>query len=327
MNIFMLGEAARHRTVLESNLPPGVKVVELPREAASSGEYDHLIGEHDVLVSLKFTRKDSPAPKFRLLHVPGAGLDGIDFQTLPDSAFVCNVFEHEIPIAEYVLCAMLESEIRFSSMHGAFSNAAWPDLYRSRVTHGELYGKTLGIIGFGRIGQEVAKRASAFGMCVIAANRSPIRSCENLQRSLSMTQLDTLLCDADYVVIACPYTQETRALINAARFKKMKKTSVLINVSRAEIVSQEDLFNALSSRQIAGAVLDVWYRYPATNDDQSPPADLPFDSLPNVFCTPHSSAWTTRLSERRYRFIGQNIQRLFIHETLQNIVHRPRMQQ
>ena len=327
MQIFMLGEAARHRAVLESNLPPGAKVVELPREAATSGAYDHLIGEDDVLVSLKYARAGTTPPAFRLLHVPGAGVDGVDFQSLPDSAFVCNVFEHEIPIAEYVLCAMLESEIRFSSMHTAFSNESWPDLYRSRVTHGELYGKTLGIIGFGRIGQEVAKRASAFGMQVIAANRSPIRSSVHVQHSLSMTQLDTLLCDADYVVLACPLTQETRALINASRLKIMKRTSLLINISRAEIISQEALFDALSSRQIAGAVLDVWYRYPATNDDQSPPSDLPFDSLPNVLCTAHSSAWTTRLSERRYSFIGQNIQRLLSNETLRNVVHRPRIQQ
>lgn len=319
----MLGEAARHRYMLESKLPPGIKVVELPREAATSDAYDHLIDAEDVLVSLKYARKESTPPKFRLLHVPGAGLDGIDFQSLPDSTFVCNVFEHEIPIAEYVLCAMLENEIRFSSMHAAFNNASWPDLYRSRVTHGELYGKSLGIIGFGRIGKEVAKRASAFGMHVIAINRSAIEPCEYVQQSLLMHQLDILLGTVDYVVIACPLTQETRGLINASSFKKMKDESLLINVSRAEIVCQQALFDALSSKKIAGAVLDVWYRYPVTNEDQSPPADLPFDYLANAVCTAHSSAWTTRLSQRRYDFIGQNIQRLISNKALLNIVHSP----
>lgn len=323
----MLGEAARHRHVLETKLPPGVRVVELPREAATSSAYDHLIHAEDVLISLKYARKESTPPKFRLLHVPGAGLDGIDFQSLPDSTFVCNVFEHEIPIAEYVLCAMLESEIRFSSMHTAFSNTSWPDLYRSRIQHGELYGKSLGIIGFGRIGQEVAKRASAFGMNVIATNRSAIDSCEYVHQPLQMHQLDILLSTADYIVIACPLSQETRGMINESSFKKMKRESLLINVSRAEIISQQALFEALSSKQIAGAILDVWYRYPVTNEDQSPPADLPFDCLPNTLCTAHSSAWTNRLSQRRYDFIGQNIQRLVNNEDLLNIVHRPVMRQ
>jgi phosphoglycerate dehydrogenase-like enzyme len=325
MKIFMLGEAARHRNTLEANLPQGLKVVELPREAATSAEFDHLIEPDDVLVSLRFTRKNSTAPKFKLLHVPGAGLDGIDFNSLPNSAFVCNVFEHEIPIAEYVLCAMLESEIQFSTMRATFNNVAWPDLYRSRVMHGELFGKSLGIIGFGRIGQEVAKRASAFGMHVIAVNRSPISTLENVDQTLLMSQLDTLLCIADYVVIACPLTQETRGLIHASSFDKMKRESVLINISRAEIVNQQDLYDALSTKKIRSAVLDVWYNYPSSNEDHPPPSDLPFDSLPNVFCTAHSSAWTTRLPQRRYGFIGQNIQRLIKNETLLNIVTRPQM--
>ncbi len=323
MKLFMIGEAAHHKEKLAAFLKTPCEIVALPREAASSSEFDSAIGRDDVVVSLRFARKDGPAPAFRLLHVPGAGLDGIDMASLPAGCTVCNVFEHEIPIAEFVLAAMLQWEIRLDELRRSFATDSWPDVYRARVPHGEIYGKTLGLIGFGRIGRTIARRARAFGMRVIAMDAMPAAPGELADAVLPPTGLPELLAAADFLVVSCPLTAETRGLIGADQFRAMKPSAVLINVSRAPIVDEAALYDALSHRIIAGAFLDVWYGYPTGSDDRVPPARFRFEDLPNAFCTPHSSAWTSSLPERRYAFIAQNIDRLRAGEPLVNVVRAP----
>ena len=324
MKVFMIGESAKHRDTLLRFLPASVEVIGLPREAATTDEYDREISAEDVLITLRYSRSSSHLKKIRLLHVPGAGLDGIEFQSIPESVSICNVFEHEIPIAEYVFSAMLDIEIGFAKMRAEFSSANWPNLYRARVPHGELSGKTLGLIGYGRIGREVAKRAHAFGMNIIAANRSAIHEdlCI-LNKAIPMDELDSLLTVSDFVVIACPLSDQTRGLLNASNLKKMHRNAVLINVSRAEIVEQKALYDVLKEGLIKAAVLDVWWHYPLNEHDNPAPSALPFDTLPNVYCTAHSSAWSTYLPERRYQVIAQNIRRLISGEPLLNLVERP----
>jgi len=325
MRVFLIGESAKHCETLMEHLPPGVEFIALPREAATTCEHDHRIGGEDVLVSLRFARHKSPSPRFKLLHIPGAGLDGIDFASLPDCATVCNVFEHEIPIAEYVMTAMLEHEIGYANMVAEFKGNRWPDLYRARMPHGELSTKTLGIIGYGRIGREVAKRANAFGMRVLAANRSPVSADRHLSAdTLPLSKLDNLLSASDYVLIACPLSDATRGLVGAAALAQMSRHAVLINVSRAEIVEQKALYESLENGRIGGAVLDVWWQYPLTESDHPEPAQYPFDRLPNVRATPHCSAWTHQLPLRRYRAIAQNIERLLTGKAMSNVVWEPR---
>ncbi|MES2537023.1 MAG: 2-hydroxyacid dehydrogenase [Pseudomonadota bacterium] len=323
MKIFLIGEAANHRGTLDAALRGKCEIVGLPREAAASAEFDDRISPEDVVVSLKFSRRGLAVPDFRLLHVPGAGLDGIDFDSLPAGCLVCNVFEHEVPIAEFVCCAMLEWEIRMSALRQSFSAASWSDLYRARVQHGELSGKTMALAGYGRIGQAIAKRAHAFDMRVIAIDPFATDTRGHADEIVRPEQLAGVLAQADYVVIACPLNEDTRGMINAERLASMKPDAVLINVSRAEIAVEQDLYDALSGQRIGGAVLDVWYQYPKGGDDQVAPSALPFADLQNVICTPHSSAWTRNLPQRRYRFIANNLERLARNETLLNIVRKP----
>jgi phosphoglycerate dehydrogenase-like enzyme len=319
MNIFMIAEAASHAEKLRIGLGEGWTIVPLPHEAAYSDAFDDRIAEHDVVVSLRFSRPGKRAPRFGLLHVPGAGVDGIDFECLCQQTTVCNVFEHEIPIAEFVLGQMLEWEIGAAEMRRGFSPEGWSQAYRSRVPHGELYGKTIGIVGFGRIGREIALRARAFGMQVVAVSTRPQR--EGLaDRIVKPEALSSVLGEADYVALACPLNGTTRNMIGAAELTAMKESAVLINVSRAEIVDEAALFSALSGRRIGGAVLDVWYRYPVSADEDVAPSSLPFHTLENALCTPHSSAWTTRLPYRRYQRIADNLERLKRGEALFNVV-------
>lgn len=328
MKIFLVGEASSHHATLKTALEQGdgdkskagYEIVDLPREASSSDRFDAQIGPQDVVVSLRCTRKGFKTPKFRLLHVPGAGLDGIDFDSLPDCG-VCNVFEHEVPIAEYVCAAMLEHEIGIGPMKESFSANAWSDQYRARIPHGEISGKTLLLIGYGRIGQAIAKRAHAFDMNVIAMD--PFAKADaHTSRVVLPEQLSDVLGSADYVALVCPLNDATRGLFDKQRLAEMKGSAVLINVSRAEIANESDLYDALLGKRIGGAVLDVWYQYPKGADDQVAPSSFPFADLPNVVCTPHSAAWTRNLPKRRYAFIAKNIHRLLKGEPLQNTIRK-----
>lgn len=319
MRILLVGEAAEHEADLRANLAIPHDVVGLPVDAASSARHDHAIGPADVVVSLRFSRPDAQAPPFRLLHVPGAGLDGIALDALRPETAVANVFEHEVPIAEYVLARLLEWEIRAGDLQASFTAEAWPELYRRRTPHGEIHGKTLGIVGYGRIGRAIAARATAFGVRTIAVDDAA--TADGIAAVVPTDRLPEVLSGADYLVVACPLTAATAGLIDAAALRRMPRHAVLVNVSRAPIVEEDALYEALRGGQIGGAILDVWYHYPRTADDEVAPASRPFWDLPNVWCTPHSSAWTRGLSRRRYARIADNINRLVSGRPLVNVVH------
>lgn len=324
MKVFMIGESGKHRDTLARHLTADAELVLLPREAAVSNSFDDQISADDVLISLRWARKASNSPLFKMLHVPGAGLDGIDLSSIPKTAWVCNVFEHEIPIAEYVMGAMIDLEIGYARMCADFTDEQWPALYRSRIPHGEIHGKTIALIGYGHIGQEIAKRAKAFGMVVrVTGRHTPTRGLEHMDAFHPIQDLASVLAKSDYVVIACPLSDSTRGLIDHHALSTMQDHATLINVSRAEIVDQKALYEALTQRQIGGAVLDVWWHYPLSEQDNPQPADYPFASLPNVRCTPHSSAWTRHLAERRYRVIARNIDNLTNGIPLVNVIHTP----
>ena len=185
--------------------------------------------------------------------------------------------------------------------------------------HREIAGQTLVLLGFGRIGRAIAQRAKALGMHVIAID--PVASADGLaDRVLPPAQLREALADADFFAIACPLSDATRGAVGAAELAAMPDRAVLINVSRAEIVDEAALFDALREHRIAGAYLDVWYHYPAAGTIELAPSRLPFHDLPNAICTPHSCAWTTDLFERRYAVIADNINRLQKGEALRNLV-------
>ncbi|ANN77964.1 2-hydroxyacid dehydrogenase [Bordetella flabilis] len=321
MNVFLVGEAATHREKLAARLSCDAHIIPLPREAAFSSEHDHRIAAGDVVVSLRFARQGNPPP-FRLLHVPGAGLDGIDMASVPAAATICNVFEHEIPIAEYACLAMLEWQIRLRDLRARFSADAWSDLYRERPPHAELYGKTLLLVGLGRIGGAIATRARAFGMSVLGVDGHAHPPPGLVDRLYTPGDWEQALEPAHFVVISCPLTADTRGMFNTRTLARMRRDAVLINVSRAEIAREEDLYAALRDGVIGGAALDVWYRYPMGGEDHVAPSSRPFLDLPNVVATPHVSAWTTDLPWRRYGFIAANIDRLARGEALANVVRQ-----
>jgi phosphoglycerate dehydrogenase-like enzyme len=276
----------------------------------------------EILVSVDFAAGLPPMPQLRLVHIPAAGLDAVDLAAVPQDCRVCNVFEHDIGISEYVMAAMLYFTIGLVSKSERFRSGSWSDSPRTGAPfRPELAGRTVGLIGYGHIGRAVARRAKAFGLRVMALARTR-RDLDPPPDWLGEPgELPALLEAADFVVVACPLNAATRGLIGRNEFAHMKPEAVLINVARGPIVDENALYDALANRTIRGAVLDVWYRYPEPGDAAVRPARRPFHHLDNVVMTPHCSGWTEGLMERRFAVIIDNIQRLRDGRPLLNQVH------
>ena len=272
------------------------------------------LADVDVLVTMAFTREmGKVATRLKLVQVPGAGLERIDRAALSAGAWLANVYGHETGIDEYVLGAMLTLTRDFARVDAALRRGIWESQWAvgtpSPPVWPELAGKTLGILGYGRIGQGVARRARAFDMEICAVRRDVARSAaDELALLGGLEVVDQVLQRSDYLVISLPVTPETRGLIGKKQLHAMKPTAVLVNVSRAEIIDEEALYRALAARTIKGAALDVWYCYPTTSGPIRP-ARQPFHELPNVLMTPHVSGWTDGMIEARAMRIAENIHR------------------
>jgi len=290
-------------------------------DSDNSAQFEHALRAADAMVSMSWRGPMPPAPRLQLLQALGAGVDEIDFALLPPWTAVCNCFEHETAIAEYVLAAMLEWTIGVRRMDARLRRGDWTGSYLCGPRHSELHGKTLGIVGYGRIGREVARRASAFGMRIRACGRVAGAGDDLSGPVLGMDQLPQLLGQCDFVLVSAPLTEQTRGLFGTAAFAAMRADAVIINVARGAIIDEGALYHALRGRRIGGAIIDVWYRYPPQGVTEGPePSHLPFHELDNILMTPHASAWTDGLLPRRSRAIAENLDRLARGEPLVNVV-------
>ena len=258
-------------------------------------------------------RKAAAARRLKLVQVPGAGLDGIDRSALPAGMRLANAYGHETGIAEYVLGAMLAFAREFGRLDAALRRGRWESQWAVDAAPPhvwpELAGKTLGILGYGRIGRALARRACAFDMEVLAIRRDAAQPDRHGIASVrGPDALDDVLARSDYLALTLPLTPETRGLLGESQLRSMKPTAILVNVSRAQIVDEDALYRALAERRIAGAALDVWYRYP-TATGTTLPAKQPFHELPNVLMTPHVAGWTEGMLEARATLIAENIRR------------------
>jgi phosphoglycerate dehydrogenase-like enzyme len=272
------------------------------------------LGDADVLVSMAFTKEMARAgPKLRLVQVPGAGVDRIDRSQFREGLALANAYGHEAGIAEYVIGAMIALTRSFQRLDQKLRAGQWESQWSigtpAPPLWPELAGKTLGILGFGHIGEALARRAHAFDMKVCAVRR---HAQSDVPRGLTFIggpeRLDELLALSDYLAVTLSLSPETRGLIDARRLGLMKPSAYLINVARAEIIDEQALYDALALRRLAGAALDVWYRYPASVGATAP-ATAPFRELNNVILTPHVSGWTEGMLEARAGVIAKNIER------------------
>jgi phosphoglycerate dehydrogenase-like enzyme len=274
-----------------------------------------------AVVAVRYTAEVPPTPALRLLQVGGAGTDAIDFAAVRPEAAICNAFGHEDAMGEYAVMTMLAWCHRLLPMTAAFKAGSWE--YSGHVgagPHEELAGKTVGVVGLGRIGRAVAARAAALGARVVACNRTVGAKPPYVDTIHPLDRLDELLAEADFVVVTVALAESTRGLIDAARLAAMRPRAVLVNVARGPVVDEQALYEALRAERIGGAILDVWWRYPDGANAAPRPSRLPFHELANVIMTPHASGWTTGLFQRRGGQMAANLDRLARGEPLQNVV-------
>lgn len=277
------------------------------------------LADADIVLSLAW-RKPHPAPRLRLLQALVAGTDEIDLSALPKGVSVCNAYGHEPAIGEYAIMMMLAWRHRLFDIANSFRAGSWAwSPMAGGERRGEIAGATVGIVGLGHIGSEIAWRATALGCRVVAANRT-LREEAHVARVYPLAEIDAMLAESDIVVLACALTEETRGLIDARRLAAIKKSAFLINVARGAVADEDALYEALRDKAIAGAALDTWWRYPSAEAPDRRPSRHPFHELPNVIMTPHCSPWTEGTVARRCAIVARNLDRFARGEPLANIV-------
>lgn len=306
---------------IKAQLPPSL-AVEILDDPIDLALLPAAAAEADILVSNHWRADYPPALKVRLVQSVATGVDLFDMAALPKGVVVCNAFGHETAIAEYVLMTMLALHHRLFEISGEFrERASWRTSWvEGGEPHGELRGSTLGIVGYGRVGREVARRAAPFGCRILAANRSAREPGAGVERVYPLDELDQMLPDCDTVALCTALGPETTGLIDARRLALMKPTAFLINIARGQVAEENALYGALRDRTIAGAALDVWWDYPNAADPNRRGSRHPFHELPNVIVTPHNSGWTAGMVGRRWNEIAGNLGRFVRGEKLINIV-------
>ena len=317
--LFLGNVAADTAAGVRDELPPelAVEIVADPKELSPESA-----AEADILVTNIWRADYPPAPGIKFVQCVATGTEWIEQGALPRGIPICNAYGHETAIAEYVVMVMLAWSHRFREIESDFRlKSSWaPSWVHSGQPHGEIRGSTLGIVGLGRVGREVARRAAVFGCRVIAANRSPREPEDGVERVYPLAALDEMLPLCDTVAICAAHGPETERLIDARRLGLMKRSAFLVNIARGAIIDEDALYAALRDGTIGGAAIDVWWQYPTAAEPQRRGSRHPFEKLPNVIMTPHNSGWTVGMVRRRWDEVAENLRRFTRGETLINIV-------
>lgn len=303
--------AVQYTHLLEKHLSDDWEILVWDPAKNTPDEFKEMAAKADCIVGGGIPTERWPAiPKLKLFQIPWTGYDFCSPDTMPANIPVCNCFEHESAIAEYVLGGMLEMSLGLRVLDQRFRSGGWNGKSPGENTsHGELRDHTVGIIGYGHIGYEVAKRANAFGMRVIGTRRSQQETPEYLDWLGTPDKMGQLLSESDFVVVACDLNSETEGMIGADQLAQMKDSAIIINVARGRVIDETSLYNALKSKQIGGAVLDVWYNYNSPEKEEVWPSQYPFQDLDNVLLSAHESASSHMMWERRWKFVAENFER------------------
>lgn len=293
-------------------------------EVVSLNSYDSAeeqLRDSEVVVSWSLRPEQFHlAKKLRWVHSPAAAVHLFMFpEFIASDVLLTNARDvHGPVVAEQViamvlaLAKMLPQAVRFQLKHQWGQDAAW----KTRPHIREIAGATVGLIGLGTIGREVATRSSSLGMRVIGVRGNPTKGTPaGVQQVYALEQLDDVLSQSDYVVLSLPVTPQTSGLMNASRLARMKPDACLINVGRGPLVVEAALAEALRRRQIGGAALDVF-------DEEPLPANSPLWDLENLLITPHTAGMTEKLWERHYALLAENLRRYLNHEPLLGVVDK-----
>jgi D-3-phosphoglycerate dehydrogenase / 2-oxoglutarate reductase len=295
------------------------KVAVLERRL-SEGELLPLVGETDALVvrsETKITRKIIEAAlKLKVIGRAGVGVDNVDVETATQRGIVVmnTPSGNTISTAELTFSMLMALARKIPQAHASMKAGEW----NRKAFHGvELYNKTLGILGMGRIGSEVARRAIAFGVHVLAYDPYlALSRAKALQ--VELVELDEIYARSDFITVHMPMSDETKGMINAAAFTKMKKGVRVLNCARGGIINEADLCAAIKEGQVAGAALDVY-------ESEPPPKEFPLRDLPQVIMTPHLGASTEEAQENVGIEVAEAITDYLLHGAVRNAVNLPNL--
>lgn len=292
-------------------------------EFVNKDEFEKYKDEIEIFIG-GFIDKESiiKAKKLKFIQVPYAGVDTLPFDVIKErKILISNAHENALTVAEHGFALMLslaksivfhDRDLRKAIWHGWMANE--PNF--------EIFDKTLGIIGLGAIGSEMAKRAKAFGMKVIGTKKNISKDVDKIKDFVDeiypMEKLNVVLEKSLFIFLSLPLTKETENLIGERELNLMKD-KYLINISRGRVVNEEALYNALKNKILKGAAIDVWYIYPKPNEKVYP-SKFPFHELENVIMTPHSAGFTIESVQRNWLFTFKNVLKFIKGENIENLV-------
>lgn len=294
---------------------------------------DKAWAQAEVLYTVNKLPLPEQAPRLRWIQFHSAGIDHavkeVVFET-PDISLTTTNGIHAVNMAEFSLAMMLAFSYKIPEMLRFQAKADWSKDRTTIFPSLTLRGQTLGIVGYGAIGRELARQANALGMTVLAIKRDVMHPADDTSyrepetgdpkgeipaRLYPPEAIASMAAACDFLVLIMPLTNATRGMINADVLKAMKKTAVLINVARGGVVDEAALIEALKDGEIAGAALDVFAAEPL-------PPESPLWAMPNVIISPHIAGLRADYHARAAEVFAENLRRYLNGESLLNLVNR-----
>lgn len=298
---------------------PEFAVTVLPKRHTEA-ELLPLVADVDAILvrsETKITRQVLAAARaLRVVGRAGVGVDNIDVEAATERGIVVMNAPggNTISTAELTFSMLMALARKIPQAHASMKSGEWN---RKAFSGTELHGKTLGVLGLGRIGSEVARRAIAFGMRVLAYDPY-ITLSRAAALQVELAELDEIYARADFLTVHMPMTDETKGMVNAAAFARMKPGVRILNCARGGIVNETDLLAALQSGKVAGAALDVY-------ETEPPPADFGLRGLPQVIMTPHLGASTDEAQENVGIEVAETVLDFLLNGAVRNAVNLPNM--
>ncbi len=289
----------------------------IPRDRTEIGEALR-VAEFSVVGLVRREHLEA-AENLRVVHFVGAGVDHLPLDLFRRRGIILTSGKgtNARAVAELALALTLAHFRRVLFHDRVLKDGGWIH-FTEETLEEELVGKTMGILGYGHIGRELAKMAKCMGMRVLALKRHPEKGDRGAADFVGGPEsLDYILSNSDVIVLALPLTEETRGMIGERELEKVKRGALIVNVGRGKLIDEGALKRALEEGRISGAALDVWWRYPPKEGFPSP---LGLHRDPRVIAHSHKGGWTRQSRERALRLAAENVNRYYRGEELLNVV-------
>jgi phosphoglycerate dehydrogenase-like enzyme/ribonuclease HI len=283
--------------------------------------------EVEVVIGGSFSNENlEQAKKLKLIQIPFAGVDKLDFDLYKNhkDIYICNIHANRNAVAEHAFALILalaknivtnDKDLRLGRWHG----------FSTKESTIQLQGKSLGIVGLGSIGWEIAKIGHTLGMKVFALKREieekDLKKKNILEFLGEKKDLEKVIKESDFIVVTVPLTRETKGLFGEKELNLMKG-KYLINISRGVVIDEEALFKSLKEGNLAGAAIDTWYQYPTSKQKEISPSKYDFHKLDNIVMSPHTAGYTNKALEENIKSVFENIVKIYYGEEPENRINQ-----